>query len=145
MKIEFGADYFEFRSTLPRGIQNEFFQFINHEYNISKALFLIKQTKIETGNINVADWAKAHCLDGEYNENVIRIFNGVMDKEAMEEKINPDYPIIIAEHEFGKGKKKEISTLIIDGNKRLRKAYLNKIENMKAYYLPVKLSKLVKE
>ena len=150
MKIDM-AEYEEFRKTLPEDIQNEVFKWIGSYYDVARALYLIKREKLEVNSIKVMDWAKAFGMAGPLQDEsdkvmYINIMTGVKDSEAMKENIKPEgYPIIIVEHEFGKGKKKEMTNLVIDGNKRLRKAFLTNMEKIGAYYLPVKLAKLVKD
>lgn len=142
-------EFEEFCLTLPEDIRNEYFQWLITAYSVPRALFLIKKHEIKVGSIDVVEWCKALGMAGERqkkDDNVLRInlLTGVKDDEAMQDNINPDYPIIIVEHTFGKGKKKESSTLVIDGNKRLRKAYLNGLTKLKAYFLPEKLAKKIK-
>lgn len=146
MKID-KAELEQFRQTLPEGIQNEYFNWIATRYSVATALFIIHKQQMTPGNINVATWAKALQLDGPKQEEdatsfTINLFNGVQDKDALRDMINPEIPIIIAEHEFGRGKKKESVTIVIDGNKRLRKSFLQNRINLAAYYLPKNLAKL---
>lgn len=146
MKIN-KAELEAFRLTLPEGIQKEYFSWLITCYCVPTALFIINKMKLEPGNVNVKEWAKVLGMDGPLSEETdgsfrINILTGVQDKDAMRDMINPDIPIIVVEHEFGRGKKKETSTLVIDGNKRLRKAFLTGREQIKGYFIPKKLAKL---
>lgn len=136
----------EFKLTLPEEIRDEVFCWLHSYYSVSKALFIIKEQNLEAGNLNVADWCKSLGMDGQRNDNAIHLLNGVQDKDVIQEHIKPkEYPVIIVQHTWGRGKKKDSSTLVIDGNKRLRRAFLDGIETVKGYFLPEHLAKLVKE
>lgn len=139
-----------FKKTLPGDIDKEYFRWITVGFCIPSALFLIKKHNIEAQTLDVKTWCEAMGLSGprEYKDDgafTIRILNGVVDDDAMEDKINPDIPIIVAEHVWknNKTKKNEITTLVIDGNKRLRKAFLTGREKVPVYFIPKKLCKLI--
>jgi hypothetical protein len=134
-----------FRQTLPKDLQEECFCYFSTQYDVCKALFIITKKNLATGTINVKEWCQALGMAGERNDEAIHILNGVMDKEAMADQINPEHPIIIAEHTYGKGKKMKRVPLVIDGNKRLRKAFLTNLETIKAYYLPMTLAHKVRQ
>jgi hypothetical protein len=68
----------------------------------------------------------------------------VSDVDALKSNIDPTIPLIIAEHRFKAKGKNETVTLLIDGNKRLRKAFLQKIETVTGYFLPFKLANICK-
>ena len=140
------AELEAFKLTLPEGIRKEFFRWLVTDYCVPTALFLIKQKALELGNVDVALWSKSMGMAGPQSTNPMsfHLLNGVNDVEAMKENINPDIPIIIVEHPFKeKGKRvKSSCSLIIDGNKRLRKAFLQQREKVQAYYLPKELAKL---
>lgn len=144
MKIN-QAELDAFKLTLPESIREEYFKWLITCYDIAKALFIIQRESLPKGEINVKVWAEATGLAGEPidDDKVIRLFNGVEDRKAMLPHIDTTIPIIIVEHVWGKGKKKETSTLIIDGNHRLRKAFLTKQETIGAYYIKKDLSKYV--
>lgn len=135
----------EFKKTLPEDIREERYRFFTNVYNVAKALFLIKKQNLKLGQIDVRKWCEVMGMAGERNDDEIHLLNGVNDADAMKDNINPSVPVVICEHTFGRGKKKEFVTIIIDGNKRLRKAFLTGHEKIPAYYLPEKLAKLIKE
>lgn len=135
----------EFRKTLPADIQHEVFNWLVTRYSIATALFLIKQEGIDLGNVDVKQWCEALGMSGPRKPDTelsFSLFNGVCDKDAMQPNINPDIPLILAEHSYKNGRKMETTPLLIDGNKRLRKAFIEGREKLKAYYLPKKLAKL---
>lgn len=144
MKIDKG-ELEKFRLTLPEGIQREQFHWLITRYCVATALFIIKQAELTPNNIIVKDWATALGMAGPQQEEgsfSFNLFTGVTDTEALRDMVNPDIPLIIVEHTFKAKRKTEMSTLVIDGNKRLRKAFLQGRENVKAYYLPKHLAKL---
>lgn len=133
-----------FKQTLPAEIRGEYFKWLITCYGVAEALFLITRKKIEPRDISVHEWCKALGMAGELNKSdmCFNLLTGVNDNAALHPKINPDIPIIVVEHTWGRGKKKESSTLVIDGNKRLRRAFLDGRNTIKAYYLPEPLAKL---
>jgi len=135
----------EFRKTLPIDIQDEVFSWLRTTYSVVAALFIIQKEGIDLSTINVELWCKALGMSGPRKpdtELAFSLFNGVCDKDAMQPKINPDIPVILVEHSYKVGKKTETTPLIIDGNKRLRKACIEGRETLRAYYLPKNLAKL---
>jgi len=133
-----------FKQTLPPGIREEYFKWLITAYSVPRALFLVQREKIESRDLNVDEWCKALGMAGELNtsEMCFNLLTGVNDNEAMKPNINPDIPIVVVVHTWGRGKKKESSTLVIDGNKRLRRAFLAGRKTIKAYCLPEALAKL---
>lgn len=141
MKID--KDEFEaFRLTLPEDIRNECFSWLRTCYCVPTALFIAHKQELELGTLNVKTWCKALGMDGDRNDEAFNMLTGVADKDAMQPNINPEIPVVIVEHTFRSGRKMESTTLVIDGNKRLRKAFLEGTEKVKGYFLPKKLSKL---
>lgn len=132
----------EFRQTLPADIQYEVFNWLFARYSIATALFLIKQKRIALETVVVKEWCEALGLVGPYkpDNNSYCLFNGVCDKEVMQPNINPDIPLIMVEHSYKKGLKMETIPLLIDGNKRLRKAFIEGREKLNAFYLPKNLA-----
>ena len=97
-------------------------------------------------SIDVQAWAKAIGMGGprDVAGNNFNIFNGVSDNDALQPHVNPDFPLVVVEHTWKVGRKTEKSPLIIDGNKRLRRAFLEGREKMGAYFLPADLAKYIK-
>lgn len=147
MKID-EKEFEEFKLSLPKDIQEECFQWLNSAYDVPKALFIIHKKSLPQEDIDVKTYAKAFGMAGtnQVGKMSINILTGVQDVDALKENIKPmEYPIIFVKHEFGKGKNKDYSNIIIDGNKRLRKAFLEGIEKIKCYYISdPKLVKLIK-
>lgn len=146
MKVKVDKQAFEaFRATLPDDIKNERFHWLITDYSVPMALFLIKTKALELGKVNVKKWCEAMGMAGERKTGNLsfHMLNGVNDDEAMADNIKPsEFPLIVVEHTFkGKGRKLESCSLIIDGNKRLRKAFLTGLEEVTAYYLPKELAK----
>lgn len=143
-------EFMAFKATLPEDIREEWFRWLVTSYCIPRALYLIQREKLEPKEIEVAAWAKAMGLAGPRKDPnaetfTINILSGVDDDDAMTDNIKPtEFPLIIVEHTFKDGRKKASHTLIIDGNKRLRKAFLTGIQSVKAYYLPDNLAKLIR-
>lgn len=127
MKIDVKSqEFLDFKSSLPEEIQNESFVFVSTFFGIAESLFVIKKLNLSTQDYSVAKLAKYATLDYPKNQDPksINILNGVSDEVALKENINVDIPIIVALVPFRRGKKKEIHPLVIDGNKRLRKAFV---------------------
>jgi hypothetical protein len=142
-------EYEAFLQTLPVDIRQECFTWLISRFDVPKALFLIHKHNLEVGEIGVEAWAKGLGMAGELELREgktswkINMLTGVTDDDAVKPHINPDIPVVIVEHTWGRGKQKESGPLLIDGNHRLRKAFLEKREKIKAYYLPKELTKLV--
>lgn len=137
-------EFEEFRQTLPVHLQHESFRWLISRYDIPKALYLIKTLSIQPTSIDVGKWSEALGMAGERNDEAIHVFNGVSDKDVFGHLIDLAYPVIVVEHVWKNGRKKEKTLLLIDGNKRLRRAFLEGEEKLKAYFLPESLSKLIK-
>lgn len=143
MKID-KTELENFKLTLPEGIREECFKWINTYYDVTTALYIIKKRSLSTGNIDVPKWCKALGMDGPKNLESFSfsIMTGVTDSDALQDTVDIKYPIVIVEHVWGRGKNKDMSTLIIDGNKRLRRAFLDEIPTIQGYYLTADLAKL---
>ena len=85
-------------------------------------------------------------MDGPEQQDSMKInlLTGVDDVSAMLPSVNPDIPVIIAEHTYReKGTNQQDTVpILIDGNKRLRKALLTGRDKLRAYYLEAPLAKL---
>lgn len=141
MKIDF-SNLEEFKKNLPPDITEECFRFLTLHFSVPKALYVIGQAQLEKGNINVKNWCAALGMAGPRDDNVLsfNIFNGVNDKDVFASNINLEIPVIIAECRYRK-RKKELFRMIIDGNKRLRRAFLDGRETIPAYFIPWDLTK----
>jgi hypothetical protein len=144
------AAYTAFKLTMPESLREECFRWLDTHYSIMGALYLISRDALLAEEIDVVKWATPYGLSREPEDPnatsfTISLFNGVMDKDALKDTIDPEkYPIILANHTWGRGKKRENTTLIIDGNHRLRKAFLKGMKTIRAYYLPEEYSKLIR-
>jgi hypothetical protein len=96
--------------------------------------------------INVVAWAKALSMDGPQNLEPLsfNMLTGVSDVDALKPNIEFTHPIIIAEHTWKSKGKHELSTIVIDGNHRLRKAFLQNIPSLEAYVLEKKYLKHIR-
>ncbi len=142
--------YTAFKLTMPEDIREECFNWLNTTYSVMGALYLISRDALSCEEIDVVKWATPYGLAREPDalnstSFTISFFNGVIDKDALKDSIDPEkYPIVLANHTWGRGKKRENTTLIIDGNHRLRKAFLKGMKTIRAYYLPEEYSKLIR-
>ena len=132
----------DFIDNLPSDIKDEQYWFVGHSFSIPEALWILNEKNRETVDLNVEEWAKALGLDDPIDSKIMRMrLVSVDDSEAMSEKVNPDIPAIVANFV---GRAKENMTLLIDGNKRLRKAFLTGRKTIKAYVLTIDETKKVK-
>ena len=148
MKVINSAKFAAFLETLPEHLQHECFEGCGDRYDIAKALFLVQQFKLKIKWLDVKKWCKALDMDGPEQQDSMKInlLTGVDDVSAMLPSVNPDIPVIIAEHTYReKGTNQQDAVpILIDGNKRLRKAFLTGIDKPKVYRLEAKLAKLAK-
>lgn len=135
-----------FRAALPETERHEQFDWLRNTYDVVIARFIIQQQSLATKKVNVKAWAEAFGMSGPENQDKLsfNILTGVSDEKALADHINPTIPIIIIEHVFKSGRKNQSSHIILDGNHRLRKAFLKGLPDIEAYYLPKELSKLTK-
>lgn len=140
--------YEVFRQSLPVDCQNEEYIHLQYAFNVPLALFLSKELPLQS--VHVESWAKARGLNGpeQIGDNrkwPLSILCGVSDDEAADSKINTKIPILFVMHSYrDRATRKNVEyALLIDGNKRLRKAFLQKQLELKARLLPAKLAKLV--
>jgi hypothetical protein len=134
-----------FRETLPHDIRYESFSILGVSYSVPTALYLIQKYNFEQETLDVKTWANVMGMAGERNDDpyAFNLINGVSDSDAMKDNINPEIPVILVDHAFGRGKEKKTIRLLMDGNKRLRKAFLTGMEKIKAYHIPEKYVGLV--
>lgn len=147
MKFDFTSpEYNAFVATLPEDIRQEYFQHLGTTYCVPEALFIISKLNLETSDINVEEWAKGLGMAGKRKSGIyaVNLLTGVADDDVFKDNINPSVPLIIVEHSFKDGRKKVTTALLIDGNKRLRRAFLEGTKELKGYYLPERLAKLIK-
>ena len=140
------AELEAFRLTLPEGERHERFEWLTAVYDVVAARFVICKHNLTSRKINVKTWAEAFGMGGpEHTDRLsFNLLTGVSDHKALEERIDPSIPIILIEHTFKAKRKTESTTLILDGNHRLRKALLKGQLEIEAFYLPKELSKLTK-
>jgi hypothetical protein len=129
-----------FRAALPEEHQTEFFNgfFGTIQYDVITAKFLSQNSEVE--NLPVAEWAKNTMHDGPEEKTEadgtvrINLFSGVSDRELKEiwETVDTQRPIIFAIYTLDDGRQ---TVVLIDGNKRLRKAFLLKQETIPAICL----------
>lgn len=135
-----------FRATLPETERHERFEWLTAIYDVVMARFLIQKEKLAAQKISVKSWAEAFGMGGPENQERLsfNLLTGVSDGKALAENIDPSIPIILIEHTFKSKRKTESTTLILDGNHRVRKAFLKGQPEIEAFYLPKELSKLIK-
>ncbi len=129
----------EFKKTLPAHVQGERFRLLYLTFDIEKALFLIKKYDLPVEQAEVAAWSRALGMEGKYEPDAIRIMNGVCDKDIMKNNINTKIPVIIVQMKFKSAD--ELMPMLIDGNKRLRRACLDGAKTVPAYHIPWSISK----
>lgn len=140
------VDYRAFKETLPADVRQETFTYFSVSYDVTLMLYLIKKENCKLVKLGVVDWSNAMDMDHPKDETgeAIDAIHGISDKEVFEDNINPDIPIILISHEWEKGKKKGSEPLIIDGHKRLRRAFLEGRKVIQAYQVPAKIAKLAR-
>lgn len=140
------SEYQAFLETLPECVRDESFHWGNSRYDVAKALFLICTLGLEPVEVDVKDWAQSLGMAGPKDEEVMRVnfFNGVSDELACQPHINTMLPLIVAEHSWKEKGRLVYGALLIDGNKRLRKAFLEGKEKLMAFYLPRNIAKKVR-
>lgn len=139
-------ELFAFRLALPEHFRDEIFQFLSSRYDVTKALYLAHKLKLKERDIDVKDWAKSLGLDGPKDESGTKVsfIAGISDSDALSPGVDVKRPVILVYH-FWKEKGKEVcGGLIIDGNKRLRRAFLEGLEVIPGYVLPKWASKMVR-
>lgn len=119
--------YEAFLLTLPVELRDKKVVHLRTVYDIPKALYIARVEKLRPDTIHVQGWCKALCLDGKLNG---------YDAVSMAPHIDPDIPLIMVE--------RNKLPLLLDGLKRLRKAFLLGKERIKVYYFPPNLSKYFK-
>ena len=129
-----------FRQTIPEDARQERFEYLRLRIDIIRAKFLIQRDQLETQHISVTRWAQALGMAGEYNKGSLNSLTGVMDERAIAEHIDISQPLIICLYK-PKPKLPEQS-ILADGNHRLRKAFLNKVERLPVYVMPPMYQKL---
>lgn len=146
MKIE-PAELEAFKQTLPTDLQKEVFCWLTHEYDIVAARFLIHKLSLPKRSIDVTAWATALGMAGPQNTDKLsfNMITGVSDLDALKPEIDYTHPLIIAEHTFKSGRKTEVTSLVIDGNHRLRKAFIEKVEKLEAYVIERKFINLIRQ
>jgi len=131
-----------FRKSLPEDVQHETYRFLNVHYCVVSALFMVQKLKLKTRSIDVAKWCEGLGMAGPRDDKAVRLFNGVNDKDVMEAHINPQIPLIIVEHTWkDRSNKTQMAHLVIDGNKRLRRAFLDGLTKVEAYVLDKRVAK----
>jgi hypothetical protein len=102
---------------------------------------------MEAIDLDVTSWCKMLGMDDEKQISctAVHFLTGVRDVDALDDSINLDFPIVVVEHTWGKGKEKGKQPLVIDGNKRLRKAFLEGQKTIKGYFLRAILAKHFRE
>lgn len=140
------AAYQAFRLTIPTPVEGEFFVWGQYEYDIGKALFVITTLSLPLMSLSVKGWAKQLGMDGPKDEigYSFHILNGITDKDALAPHIDYSIPIIFAEHAWG-SRNRNVSPLLIDGNKRLRKAFLEGVENISGFLIPKNVALTIRQ
>lgn len=131
----------EFRESLPEERRHEKFSLFHFGFDIVKAQFLIQKKKLPVIRLDVREWAQGLGLAGERKDEAISIMTGVCDSNVFRDVIDYSVPIIVAQFKPRRGS--EVVTWLIDGNHRLRRAFLEKAEDIPAYLLDEKLTKLI--
>lgn len=131
------AAYEKFKPSLPECVRDECFVWASVSYSVAKALFLAKILNLPLMNIPVKDWAKQFGMDGPKDETGTRfnLLNGVTDRDALAANVNYSIPLIFVEHSWGV-RNRRTTSLLIDGNKRLRKAFLEGVEKVQGFLIP---------
>jgi hypothetical protein len=139
--IKDGLELEKFKLTLPEDIRHERFRFLYLEFDIPTALFIINKLQLKKGSLDVRRWAKHLGMDGPKKDDALsfNIWTGVLDKDVFVSNIDISIPVIIAEIKLKKTK--EFCNIIIDGNKRLRRAFLENKKEIDAYFIPWKYVK----
>ena len=148
VKVIDSTKFAAFLETLPEHLRHESFEWGGNRYDIAKALFLVQECGIKKTWLDVKKWSKALDMDSPEQQDSMKInfLTGVDDVSAMLPSVNPDIPVIIAEHTYREKETNQQDTvpILIDGNKRLRKAFLTGIDKLKVYRLEAKLAKLAR-
>lgn len=144
------AELREFAKTLPEGKREEIFIFLDRRYDIVKAKFLIKQLDLKPVEAKVEDLAAKTYLDYPKGTKSAPILAINVDDRYIEEHfgtedkvIDLNEPLIFAVSSFGRGKDKSLGSILIDGNHRVRKAFLLGVETLQAYVLSEAVTKRV--
>lgn len=141
MKIN--ADELEaFRLTLPEYKRDEKFQFGRTLFDVVLARFLIRQLGIGHGMLDVKAWCKHLGMDREFNPVAKSPTYGVCDLDVLWDDVDTTEPIIVLSIEAKRGR--QFEWVIIDGNHRLRKAYLLDMPRIACYLILGEYRKLIK-
>lgn len=127
----------DFRAKLPAHLQQEYFQFMHVRFDIVVARFLIQSHQIPLHKISVPAWCEALGMTAPRGNHQF-LYNGVTDEQALAGNIILTYPLILLEYQY---QPNTTGLLLIDGNKRLRKAFLTDIPELDAHILPQEFQK----
>jgi len=128
----------QFTKLLPENLQTEGFAYFRHFFEIRRGLFLIQKEKMVLSSLDVCEWID---LLGQAEKQYY--LNTGVDKETDLAAISLSYPLIICDVQVRVYDRKFILPVLIDGFKRLRKAYLEGLGKLPCYYIEYPLSKLV--
>ena len=128
-----------FIDSLPEDDQDECFEFFEHRFCIPVAKFLISRGLATMTFIPVKTWAERLGLNHGFNPGVISILTGVDDYNLLWSDFDTTVPVIILEV----AQSAWYHPLLIDGNHRLRKAFLLEQERLPAYLIPQEYQKLI--
>lgn len=143
MKID-PREYEAFRQTLPEALRGEVYHFLHVSFDVTLARFLIHKGNLVPTPLGVELWATNMQLNWpEGRPNDAHLMNGVSDSLALKENIDPKIPVIVIEFAWKKGGVEESMPFMIDGHKRLRKAFVQKLENIPAYYIPKEIARCI--
>jgi hypothetical protein len=134
----------EFLYSLPANVQNEVFDcFGLVQYSIPKALFVIKELNLVPIELNVFSCCEPLTLHLPASTSE-SYFTGVSDEAVCSDAINLSIPIIIVQHAWNPRKREaeDCGSIIIDGHKRLRKAFLQGREVIGGYNIPTNFAEL---
>jgi len=152
------TEYRNFLKTLPEDVQQESYRYLNLQFSVPHALFVIQQFKIEVKTATRPEIERLAQNYGvaypqlEQGQRSYNLFDRVLNDEWMSQLLNQpniaqyplkQAPLIFIQATIGRNKNRQQCCFLIDGGHRLRYHYMSRSESVQLHIIPNAYAHLV--